>query len=143
MNKKLYRVLFYIFIVVSALYSETSEVKKKSVFPGYYSLYFMQRIDWDNYDNKAVANEIGTGYPIYSGTELFAEICFPIKFYTISFWAKDLLEFKIEPQIKGEILKIRNRFYAGINNSIYIENIVGLGVDLYNEVSTYIKQTSG
>lgn len=143
MNKKITRILFYIFIVISALHSETDDVKKEPVFPGYYSLYFLQRIDWDDYDNKAIANEAGTGYPIYSGTELFAEIGFPIKFYTISFWAKDLLEFNVEPQIKGEILKIRNRFYTGINNSIYIENILGFSVDLYNEVSTYIKQTSG
>lgn len=101
---------------------------------------FLQRMDGNFIDGAISSNEFSGGTDgAYSRTEIKAKAAFKFGSFSLTPWIKDRLEGRynpgdlegVDPETEklGKI-RIRNRFYAGLDNSYTISEALTIGVNL-------------
>jgi hypothetical protein len=108
-------------------------------FPGKIGIEFKQQMDFTTEDGLATGGALGEGDAVYSRTEMKAKVGFKLAngVYTITPWIKERLELRMNLADDNTLDTIdtvkfrgRNRLYMGVNNTIAIDGIVDIGINL-------------
>lgn len=138
MKTKFLAIFLLIFVFSTVLFAE--DVNKPK-FPGKFGIEFMQRVDYNAHEHmtKAISRLISDA--VYTRTELKLSLAIPVtEFYTIALWTKDRLELRVNVDGTSDVgIRVRNRFYTGINNIFSIPKIMKVGINFESRIQNELR----